>query len=200
MTNNIKLTKEQEKELEILYDKALDDMWEIWQTSALKTVYIPFDLEDDKSKKWALRLDEEYIRLICNTGYAHSISITLGYIKERFHKTVLLKDKYTKNDIKFNFIKKYEYLREQLIKRLENSHSTRKEIDDMFNRLKNQFNKTATTEIELPPTKKRQTIEVVEESGKKIGMVSFGGISLKIITDANIEFKQKDANEKTKRK
>ena len=69
--SNIKLTKKQQKDLLELYNKALDDLWEIWQTSALKSVYILMCFEDDKTKKWSFRIDDQDIKLTCNTGYAH---------------------------------------------------------------------------------------------------------------------------------
>ena len=198
--SNIKLTKEQQKDLLELYNKALDDLWEIWQTSALKSVYILMHFEDDKTKKWSFRIDDQDIRLTCNTGYTHSISYTLARAKTRFKKTVLIKDEEINQDIMFNFIKNYEDVRDKLIKRLSSSDSIKKDTDKLFARLKEQFNKSSTIEIDFPETMNKHTIEVTEEDGKKIGTLSFNGISLRIITDANIEFKNKHTTEKIKRK
>ena len=61
----------------------------------------------------------------------------------------------------------------------------------------------ATIEIDLPQTNNQQTIEVVEEEGKRIGTIKFGEIGLRIITDSssNIEFKDRSGNDiKVKKK
>ncbi len=198
--SNIKLTKEQQKDLLELYNKALDDLWEIWQTSALKSVYFPIEFDDDKTKKWAFRIDDEYIRLNCNNGYAHSISYTLAYTKTRFKKTVLIKDEEINQDIMFNFIKSYEDIRNRLIKRLSSSEAIKKDTDLLFARLKEQFNKTSTVEIDLGDTNNRQSIEITEEDGKKIGTINFGLQTIKIITKGEITLVNKEEKAKTKKK
>lgn len=198
--SNIKLTKEQQKDLLELYNKALDDLWEIWQTSALKSVYILMCFEDDKTKKWSFRIDDQDIKLTCNTGYAHSISYTLARAKTRFKKTVLIKDEEINQDIMFNFIKNYEDVRDKLIKRLSSSESIKKDTDLLFARLKEQFNKKSTVEIDLGDTNNRQTIEITEEDGKKIGTINFGLQTIKIITKGEITLVNKEEKTKTKKK
>lgn len=198
--SNIKLTNKQQKDLLELYNKALDDLWEIWQTSALKSVYIPIYFEDDKTKKWSFRIDDQDIRLICNIGYSHSTSCTLARTKTRFKKTVLIKDEEINQDIMFNFIKSYEDIRNKLIKRLSSSDAIKKDTDLLFARLKDQFNKKSTVEIDLGDTNNRQTIEITEEDGKKIGTIKFGLQTIKIITKGEITLVNKEEKTKTKKK
>ncbi len=198
--SNIKLTKEQQKDLLELYNKALDDLWEIWQTSALKSVYIPMYFEDDKTKKWSFRIDDEDIRITCNTGYAHSISYTLARARTCFKKIVLIKDEELNQDIMFNFIKNYEDLRDKLIKRLSSSEAIKKDTDALFTRLKEQFNKTSTIEIDLKDINNRQTIEITEEDGKKIGTINFGHQTIRIITKGEITLVDQKEAVKTKKK
>ena len=198
--SNIKLTKEQQKDLLELYNKALDDLWEIWQTSALKSVYILMCFEDDKTKKWSFRIDDQDIKLTCNTGYAHSTSYILARAKTRFKKTVLIKDEEINQDIMFNFIKNYEDVRDKLIKRLSSSDSIKKDTDLLFARLKEKFNKESTVEIDLGDTNNRQTIEITEEDGKKIGTINFGFQTIKIITKGEITLVNKEEKTKNKKK
>lgn len=198
--SNIKLTKEQQKDLLELYNKALDDLWEIWQTSALKRVYIPMYFEDDKTKQWSFRIDDQDIKLTC-TDYAHSTNFyTLARTKTHFKKTVLIKNEEINQDIMFNFIKNYEDVRDKLIKRLSSSDSIKKDTDLLFARLKEQFNKKSTVEIDLGDTNNRQTIEITEEDGKKIGTINFGHQTIKIITKGEITLVNKEEKAKTKKK
>ena len=200
MTNNIKLTKTQQKDLYDLYDKALNDLWDIWQTSALKSVFIPLNIGDDSTKKWHFRIDDKNIRLTCNTGYAHSISQTLAYSKKRFKKYVLIKNIDINQDLMFEFIKRYEYIRENLIKRLSSGDSIKKETDDLFSKLKEQFNKSSTIEIDFGNPNNLQTIEINEEEGKKIGTINFGSQTIKIITKGEITLVNKKTDKKIKRR
>ena len=109
----------------------------------------------------------------------------------------------------FYFIKYYDGIRKNIE---EIVNERKKEVGDnikTLNETRNKYlkklkekkkEKKAIVEIELPPTNNRKTIEVIEENGKKVGTITFEGAILKIITDANIEFKSKSENEKIKRK
>ena len=97
------------------------------------------------------------------------------------------------------FLREYDKIREKIVAHIEEVQASKNKDIDMAESLINRYSKNAVVEITLPPTNNQQTIEVVEENGRKVGTLNFGDISLKIISSANIEFKS-TTSEKVKRK
>lgn len=97
------------------------------------------------------------------------------------------------------FLREYDKIREKIVSHIEKVQATKKDNLDMAEGLISRYSKNAIVEISLPATNNQQTIEVVEENGRKIGTLNFGDISLRIISSANIDFQTK-TDEKVKRK
>jgi len=97
------------------------------------------------------------------------------------------------------FLREYDKIREKVVSRIEKIQSAKQENIDMAKNLIGKYSKNAVVEITLPNTNNQQTIEVVEENGKKIGTLNFGDMAIKIISSAYIDFQTK-TDSKTKRK
>ena len=196
---NFNYSKSELKVFEKALKTVLDDLESLWNLKTFDRLSFDVELPGISScsakyyeNGWSFVMDKEGFYL-SNTRCGQVINFVtinkFGYCHQhlKIHPRDLV------------FLREYDKIREKIVSHIENIQSSKKKDMDMAESLINRYSKNAVVEIELPATNNQQTIEVVEENGRKVGTLNFGDISLKIISSANIEFKS-TTSEKVKRK
>lgn len=192
------------KEIKV-FEKALkivlDDLENLWNLKMFERLEFDVELPGISSCKnnyyehgWSFVMDEEGFYLL-NNGCGEIINFVtinkFGNCKQ--HLKIHPRD--------IVFLREYDQIREKIVSHINNIQATKQENLDMAKSLISRYSKNAVVEITLPETNNKQTIEVVEENGRKIGTLNFGDISLKIISSASIDFQTKTTEpSKVKRK
>ncbi len=200
--DEVKYTSNNIKVLEEALSTVIDDLESFYQIGVLEKIYVHAPLpgfskcEDNYTlHNWYLIIDKTgiYLKQGDDENYR-------TYHFARRKPTGKLKKFLTINEQDIIFLNNYDKIRENVVQKIESAIESRAGNVENAQKIIRRYKKEATIEIELPETINKHTIEVTEENGQKIGTLSFGGISLRIITDASIEFKNKNKNEKIKRK
>lgn len=198
--DNLKYSKEEIKELEKALSTIIDDLENLWKLGALDKISVLAFLpgisacyEDvNKSSYWKFIIDEKGIYLSQNNNQ-HTYTFAK---RTRFGKLI----KYlTINEQDIVFINEYPDLRKSIVSEIETAQIKKDRNIESARFVTELCKKEAQIEIDLPDSMNKHQIEVQEEDGRKIGILNFGNISLKIITRGNIELVQKE-REKQKRK
>jgi len=196
---NLKYTKAEIAEFKKALDVVIDDLESLWQIGALNKIKInavlPGFSECDESytnNAWYFIMDQEafYLEQI-NPGVTD-----LYYFAKRKANGNLEKIT-TINDQDVIFLRSYDEIRKGIVEQIEKALLQKGKNLEIAKKLTRKYSKEATIEIEMPPTINQHTIDVKTENGQQIGIIKFGNIALKIITDESIEIKQ---NAKVKKK
>lgn len=200
--DEVKYTSNNIKVLEEALSTVIDDLESFYQLGVLEKIYVQAPLpgfskcEDNYTlHSWYLIIDKTGIYL--RQGDEDN---NRSYTFAKRRKTGKLKKLLTINEQDIIFLNNYDKIRENVALKIEMAIAEKQGNLEQAQKITRRYLKEATIEIDLPETINKHTIEVTEENGRKIGTLSFGGISLRIITDASIEFKNKNKNEKIKRK
>ena len=200
--DEVKYTSNNIKVLEEALSTVIDDLESFYQIGVLEKICVHAHLPGFSKCNDTYTLHDWYL-IIDKTGIYLRQDDDAYYRTYHFAKRKLtgkLKKFLAINEQDIIFLNNYDKIREKVLEKIEIAIVYRAGNVESAQRLINKYKKEATIEIELPETINKHTIEVTEENGQKIGALSFGGISLRIITDASIEFKNKNKNEKIKRK
>lgn len=204
--SDLKFTKEEKQQIRKSLKTVVKDMRSLWKIYPYEEVDIPIYVQDSDLNNygcsWYLLMDSKRIIM-----YSQS---TRNYTNLERHRIHHLQDlRYTIGDYiaHFQFINKYDQIKESLLKVLsERKAKQQKNIDSLIDiekrhNSKNQKEKeklAATVQIDLPQTQNRHEIEISEEDGKKVGRIDFGAQTIKFITEGDIVLVNKQ--EKVKRK
>lgn len=181
----------------------IKDIDKLWSYDMCSKICIPVTLEDvDKyyegypASGWLLMLTKDnYVIENANSDQRFLIA-TKKENEPRIDHTDTI------GPVDVMILKEYPNIRKFIVGAIRDASARKNETLEYIRNLGEQIKAQTTIEIDLPPTNNRQTIEVTEENGKKVGTINFGDMALKIITssEANIEFKNKKEEEpKTKR-
>lgn len=199
---NLSYTKEEIKIFQDALKNAINDLESLWQIKVLEEISVAVSMpgfvkcsEDYTQHNWYLHIDNRGIYL-----FQGDEDNNRSYWFARRKRNNTLEIYTTINEQDIIFLNNYFEIREKVARRIELALENKKVNLEKAKLITQKYNQSATIEINMPPTNNQHSIEVTEENGKKIGTISFNGISLKIITDANIEFKNRNQNEKMKRK
>lgn len=194
-------SKDELKVFEKALKTVLDDLESLWELKAFDHLRFNVDLPGISScgdkyyeNGWSFVMDKDGFYLLnpnCDQIINFVTINKFGYCHQ--HLKIHPRD--------IVFLREYDKIREKIVTHIENVQSAKNKDLDMAESIINRYSKNAVVEIALPETNNQQTIEVVEENGRKVGTLNFGDISLKIISNANIEFKSTSTtSEKVKRK
>lgn len=181
----------------------IKDLDYLWSTNACSKITVPVTLdgiekyyEGYPSGEWEFIMTKDNY-ILNNPNSAHRFLIVSEKDGVRKDHTDII------GPVDVMILKEYPTIREYILTAIKNAHQEKQETLDYVKDLDEKLKRQATIEIDLPQTNNQQTIEVVEEEGKRIGTIKFGEIGLRIITDSssNIEFKDRSGNDiKVKKK
>lgn len=199
---DVRYSKEEIKIFQEALINAIDDLEALWNLKALDKIKVSVILpgftscsDDYTNHQWYLIIDNKGIYLYQGTNDSNR-SYWFGRRKINGKLT-----KYTTiNEQDIIFLNNFFKIRETVAQKVELAIINKQGNLENAKLLTEKLRREATIEIDLPTTNNQHKIEVIEENGKKVGTITFGGATLKIITDANIEFKSKSETEKIKRK
>ena len=210
--------QEEEKDLiNNTLDKVIEDLNNIWIASKNEETEIPIQLEQINKVNNFLHTNISF--KISQRGFYFEIYpsiLTQPPIQVYLAKLsplgeVQLTNSEISTELKSEFIRKYQTIRERIIFQIEQQKQERaKKIADYENakqtemaEIKNinqMYSKTVDLEINLPPALNQHIVEVVEENGRKIGTLNFGNASIRIITQGDISIvKKENPSEKQKK-
>lgn len=86
----------------------------------------------------------------------------------------------------FEFIKKYEIIREAILLKAKQSAKKKKIGMDKIDAVNSKYTKEAIIEVEMPETVNQSSIEVTQEDGKNIGRINIGPVSIKILSSPSV--------------
>lgn len=175
----------------------IKDMDRLWSTNACSKIVVPVILEGIEKYYegypkggWVFEMTKNNY-IITNTNSKYRFLIVSEKDGVRKDHTDII------GPIDVMILKEYPMIREYIVSAIKNANQEKQETLEYVRDLDSKLRNKATVEIDLPKTNNQQTIEVVEENGKRIGTINFGEIGLRIITDSNasIEFKDKSGND-----
>ena len=177
----------------------IKDLDYLWSTNACSKIVVPVVLEDVEkyyegypSEGWQFIMTKDNYVLNNSTARNRFLIVSEKDGVRHEHTDII-------GAVDIMILKEYPMIRERILAAIKSANQEKQEILGYAKDLDERLKRQATIEIELPATNNQQTIEVVEENGRKVGTLNFGDISLKIISSANIEFKS-TTTEKVKRK
>jgi len=197
--SNIRYTQKEKKEINDLYEKALDDLWDLWQTSTINEIRIRLAGEEQNNGKWYFYISDKQINLSTSAYMNHTIIYQLAAPQKKWGKTLLIKNKETTDAKKLFFLKQYEFIREKMLLRLEYAAKQKEGTKELFDNLKKKLNPESNVEIDFGNSTNLYPIEIVEEDGKTIGTINFGNQTIKIITEGDIVLIDKRNNKQKKK-
>ena len=197
--SNIHYTQKEKKEINDLYEKALDDLWDLWQTSSINEIRIRLAGEEQNNDKWYFYISDKQINLSTSAYMNHTIIYQLAAPQKKWGKTLLIKNKETTDAKKLFFLKQYEFIREKMLLRLEYAAKQKEETKEFLGNLKKKLNPESNVEIDFGNSTNLYPIEIVEEDGKTIGTINFGNQTIKIITEGDIVLIDKRNNKQKKK-
>lgn len=184
-------SKKEIKVFEKALKTVLDDLENLWNLKMFERLEFDVELPGISSCKnnyyehgWSFVMDEEGFYLL-NNGCGEIINFVT------INKFGNCKQHLKIHPIDIVFLREYDQIREKIVSHINSIQVSKQENLDMAESLISRYSKNAVIEITLPETNNKQTIEVVEENGRKIGTLNFGDISLKIISSASIDFQTK---------
>lgn len=184
-------SKKEIKVFEKALKTVLDDLENLWNLKMFERLEFDVELPGISSCKnnyyehgWSFVMDEEGFYLL-NNGCGEIINFVT------INKFGNCKQHLKIHPIDIVFLREYDQIREKIVSHINSIQASKQENLDMAESLISRYSKNAVIEITLPETNNKQTIEVVEENGRKIGTLNFGDISLKIISSASIDFQTK---------
>ena len=86
----------------------------------------------------------------------------------------------------FEFIKKYEIIREAILLKAKQSAKKKKIGMDKIDAVNRKYTKEAIIEVEMTETVNQSSIEVTQEDGKNIGRINIGPVSIKILSSPSV--------------
>ena len=177
----------------------IKDLDQLWSTNACSKIVVPVVLEDVEkyyegypSEGWQFIMTKDNYVLNNSTARNRFLIVSEKDGVRQEHTDII-------GAVDIMILKEYPMIRERILAAIKSANQEKQETLEYVKDLDERLKRQATIEIELPATNNQQTIEVVEENGRKVGTLNFGDISLKIISSANIEFKS-TTSEKVKRK
>jgi len=166
-------------------DLIVDDLRDLYDASGCTRNFMIFYGDD------FLYLEIGPKKIVLKDRYAN-FSIT-GFLLEKkddngniirfnsFHKQFMLP-----------LLREYEKIREKLVNKIKLDQEQDLKDVDIINKILKKYDKEASIEKDLPPSKNPHPLEVTEKDGKKIGVIDFGDRTIKIITNGDIVLVNKD--------
>jgi len=173
--NSIVFTKEEKKQIKDCLDVVLDDIREIWKLSNGSAMQVFLEMKI---------LEEEYCFLGINNKciFLDDLSDNSSVILEKIKNKKV--ERTNDFEIAFQFLQNYEKIREEIFNYMYREAILNFDEKDRFEERNKP--KEAIIEIQIPPYKNQQIIEVQKVNGRNVGTIDFGDKAIKLITDNEI--------------
>ena len=185
----MKFSKTEEQEIESTFKRTMEVIKELYDSSDLEIYKKNVILHDNVS----YRFEINQYGIWLTYQFAPNGNCVAGF--KRNGKVHLYKNP---TILMFRFLNKYDDIREDLEKTALDNLNRKQAGLNKIRELQNKYTKEATIEIIMPETVNQSSIEVTQEDGKNVGVLSIGPISLKILTSPNVVIK--GSKPKTKQK
>ena len=173
----------------------IKDIDGLWSHDMCSKICIPVTLENiDKyyegypDNGWMLTLTKDNYIVNNNRTDHRFLIVSKKNNEERIEHTDYI------GAVDVMILKEYPNIRKFIVAAIKDASARKNETLEYIRNLGEQIKAQTTIEIDLPQTNNKQTIEVTQENGQKIGTLKFGEMSLRIITNpgVDIEFKNKN--------
>jgi len=186
-----KYSEEEIAKVKKVMDYILDDMRDFYKASNCDVLEIKFNF-DYKAYHDTLEISDDSICYFFGALKAPSTSDKWLYLEEkkRFGKKV----RYSRyeHDLFLYIIREYEEIRKILESKVKEIQEKNNNDFSFIDKMLKKYDKEASIDINLPPSKNLHQLEVVEKEGKKIGTIDFGDRTIQIITNGDIVLVNKD--------
>ena len=186
-------TKQEKDKMQETLGKVVQDLRSIFEMSQENVLKYDFkNIENNKEYSYTLFIKEKesFISLQCSDWYMQ-LDKKHGS-KYRMHK---IKD----YDTAFEFLKKYETIREKILFEAQRNAKKKKNGMDRIDAINSKYTKEAVIEVEMPETVNQSSIEVTQEDGKNIGRINIGPVSIKILSSPSVRIVTPEAKKVKKR-
>lgn len=171
------------------------DMRGLYNVAALDEIKIEFTtIENGRSYNYALYLMKNSIVVYHGGNKYACFEKRLSKEKSTFPK---VKDKV----FEFEFLKKYEEIRREIIKTINQNARNKQEGIAQIAALNNKYSKEVVLQVETPETLNQSSIVVTNENGLNTGYIKIGSTTIKIFATNNVKIVgQNQAKPKVKTK
>lgn len=210
-------SKQELMDIKKTLDIVLDDINKLYNASNLKNMYVKFTASKEKEQDWTLLVDKNIIIFQADTRngsedirwakktyrleWKETETIKRGPLRKEEKLTTkrsTLSSVQEQNDV-LNFLSKYEDIRKKIVNKASQKSTTKDKCLTELEKIRANYSQEVLVDFGLSESQNINTLEVVEEEGRKVGTINFGNKTIKIITAGDIVLVEREKPKQKKK-